>query len=161
MIWFKMPVSSHCSLRAKMCHPVGKFIHGFLWMTRKWIMALPMSNCLTDPILWRRRITLELDYLLVILELQYTHYDRHEVLLCFLSLTFTYSLSWWRHQKETFSALLALCAGNSSVTGEFLSQRPMKRSFDVFFDLRLSKRLSKQSRLRWFEPPSRSLWRQV
>ena len=29
---------------------------------------------------------------------------------------------------ETFSALLALCAGNSSVTGEFLSQRPVTRS---------------------------------
>ena len=25
---------------------------------------------------------------------------------------------WWRHQMETFSALLALCAGNSPVTGE-------------------------------------------
>ena len=25
---------------------------------------------------------------------------------------------WWRHQMETFSALLALCAGNSLVTGE-------------------------------------------
>ena len=27
---------------------------------------------------------------------------------------------WWRHQMETFSALLSLCAGNSPVTGEFL-----------------------------------------
>ena len=27
--------------------------------------------------------------------------------------------SWWRHQMETFSLLLALCAGNSPVTGEF------------------------------------------
>ena len=27
-------------------------------------------------------------------------------------------LSWWRHQKEIFSALLAICAGNSSVPGE-------------------------------------------
>ena len=44
---------------------------------------------------------------------------------------------------ETFSALLDLCAGNSPVTGEFSSQRPVKRSFDVFFDLRLNKRLSK------------------
>ena len=35
---------------------------------------------------------------------------------------------------ETFSALLALCAGNSPVTGEFPSQRPVTRSFDVFFD---------------------------
>ena len=38
---------------------------------------------------------------------------------------------------ETFSALLALCAGNSPVTGEFLSQRPVTQSFDLFFDLRL------------------------
>ena len=52
--------------------------------------------------------------------------------------------SWWRHQIEAFSALLALCAGNSPVTGEFLAQRPVTRSFDVFFDLRLNKQLSKQ-----------------
>ena len=67
--------------------------------------------------------------------------------------------SWWRHQMETFSALLALYAGNSSVNGEFPAQRPVTRSFDVFFDLRLNKRLSEQSRDWWFETPSRSLWR--
>ena len=50
-------------------------------------------------------------------------------------------------------------AGNSPVTGEFPSHRPLTRSFDAFFDLRLSKRLSKQSRRRWFETPSLSLWR--
>ena len=43
----------------------------------------------------------------------------------------------WRHQMETFSALLALCAENSPVTGEFPSQRPVTRSFDAFFDLHL------------------------
>ena len=53
--------------------------------------------------------------------------------------------SWWRHQMETFSALLAICAGNSSVPSEFPTQRPVTRSCDVFFDLRLNKRLSKQS----------------
>ena len=67
--------------------------------------------------------------------------------------------AWWRHQMETFSALLTLCAGNSPVTGEFPSQRPVTRSFDVFFDLHLNKRLSKQQRRRWLEMPSRSLWR--
>ena len=60
---------------------------------------------------------------------------------------------------ETFSALLVLYARNSPATGEFPSQRPVTRSFDVFFDLRLNKRLSKQSRRRWFETPLRSLWR--
>ena len=39
------------------------------------------------------------------------------------------------------------------------SQRPVTRGFDVFFYLRLSKPLSKQSRHRWFEVPSRWLWR--
>ena len=38
---------------------------------------------------------------------------------------------------ETFSQLLALCAGNLPVTGEFPAQRPVTRSFEVFFDLRL------------------------
>ena len=65
----------------------------------------------------------------------------------------------WRHQKETFSALLALCAENSPVTGEFSSQRPVTRSFDVFFDLHLNKRLRKQSWGLWLETPSHSLWR--
>ena len=46
---------------------------------------------------------------------------------------------------ETSSALLAPCAGNSPITGEFPSQRPVTRSFDVFFDLYLNKRFSKQS----------------
>ena len=69
------------------------------------------------------------------------------------------SCPWWRHQMETFSALLTLCAGNSPVTDEFPTQRPVTRSFDVFFDLRLNKRLTKQSRGWWFETPSHSLWR--
>ena len=68
-------------------------------------------------------------------------------------------LLWWRHQVETFSALLAICAGNSPVPGEFPTQRPATRSFDVFFDLRLNKRLSKQSRGWWFETLSHPLWR--
>ena len=66
--------------------------------------------------------------------------------------------AWWCHQMKTFSALLALCAGNSPVTGEFPSQRSVTRSFNVFFDLWLNKRSSKQARRRWFETPSRSLW---
>ena len=60
---------------------------------------------------------------------------------------------------ETFSALLAICAGNSPVPGEFPTQRPVTRSFDVFFDLHPNKRLSKQWWGWWFETPSCSLWR--
>ena len=67
--------------------------------------------------------------------------------------------SWWRRHMETFSALLAICAGNSPVPGEFPAQRPVTRSFDVYFDLRPNKGLSKQSRGWWFETLSCSLWR--
>ena len=68
-------------------------------------------------------------------------------------------LPWWRHQMETFSALLAFCAGNSPVPGEFPAQRPVTRSFGVFFDLRPNKRLSKQWWGWWFETLSCPLWR--
>ena len=68
-------------------------------------------------------------------------------------------ISWCCHQMETFSALLAICAGNSPAPGEFPAQRPVTRSFDIFFDLRLNKQLNKQSRGWWFETLSRSLWR--
>ena len=62
---------------------------------------------------------------------------------------------------ETFPALLALCARNSSVTGEFPPQRPVVRNFGVFSDLRMNKRLSNQKSWGWwFKTPSRSLWRQ-
>ena len=60
---------------------------------------------------------------------------------------------------ETFSVLLALCKGNLPVIGEFPTQRPVTRSFDVFFHLCLNKRLSKQSWGWWFKTPSRPLWR--
>ena len=68
-------------------------------------------------------------------------------------------VTWWRHQMETFSALLAFCAGNSLVPGEFPAQRPVTRSFDVFFDLRPNKQLSKQWWGWWFETSSCPLWR--
>ena len=67
--------------------------------------------------------------------------------------------SWRRHQMETFSALLAIYAGNSPVPDHVPAQRPVTWSFDVFFDLRLNKRLSKQSWGWWFETLMRPLWR--
>ena len=59
---------------------------------------------------------------------------------------------------ERFTASLAICVGNSPVPGEFPTQRPVTRSFDVYFDLRRNKRLSKQSWGWWFETPSCPLW---
>ena len=66
--------------------------------------------------------------------------------------------SWWNHQMETFSTLLALCEGNPPVSGWFPSQRPVTQSIDVFFPLHPNKRLSKQSRRRLLEILLRSLW---
>ena len=51
--------------------------------------------------------------------------------------------SQWRHQMKTFSALLVLCVGNSPVTGDFPSPRPVTRSFVCIFYLRMNKRLGK------------------
>ena len=62
----------------------------------------------------------------------------------YMSAVAEFPVAWWRHQTEAFSALLALCAGNSPVTGEFPAQSPVTRCFDVFFDLRMNKRLGKQ-----------------
>ena len=50
-------------------------------------------------------------------------------------------IPWWRHQMEPFSALLC---GEITGPGEFPTQRPVTRSFDIVFNLRLNKRLSKQ-----------------
>ena len=60
---------------------------------------------------------------------------------------------------ETFLMLLALSEGHPPVISGLLAQKPVTRSFDVFFDLRLNKQLSKQSRHQWFEMPLCSLWR--
>ena len=66
--------------------------------------------------------------------------------------------TWRRYQMEIFSALLALCEGNSPNTGEFPSQKPVTWIFDVFSDLRLNIRLSTQSRRRWFQTPLRPFY---
>ena len=72
----------------------------------------------------------------------------------------SWNLWWsrWRHQMETCSASLTLCKGNSPVTDEFPSQRPVTWSFGILFDLHQDKRLGKPSRRRWFETRLRSLW---
>ena len=68
-----------------------------------------------------------------------------------IAMNYVQCQSWWRHPMEPCSTLLAVCAGNSPVTGEFPTQRPVTRSFDAFFDLRLNRQLTKQCRRWWFE----------
>ena len=67
--------------------------------------------------------------------------------------------TWWRHQMETFSALLELCMVNPSDTGGF--SHPNKANdaeVSCFYDVQLNKRMSKQLGCWWFETPWRSSW---
>ena len=59
----------------------------------------------------------------------------------------------WKH----FPRYWRFSEGNPSITGGFPSQRPVTRTFDVVFDLRLNKRLSKQSRRSYETSCRRSL----
>ena len=61
----------------------------------------------------------------------------------------------WKHFPRYWPFVRGIHRDN----GEFPAQRPVTLSFDVFFDLRLNKRLSKQSQGWWFETLSRPLWR--
>ena len=92
----------------------------------------------------------------------------NDLWICICIWQHTSTWTWLRHQMEILSASLTLYEGNPPATGEgntpvtsgFPAQRPVTRSFDVFFDARLNKRLNKHSRCWWFETPWRSLWRQ-
>ena len=66
----------------------------------------------------------------------------------------------WRASREAQLFTLGnIFRVTGDLCGEFPSQRPVTRSFHVFFDLRLNKRWSKQSWGWWFDTPSRPLWR--
>ena len=76
--------------------------------------------------------------------------------------------TWLTWQQSRVECMMTTSNGNifrvtsllwGEFTGEFPSQRPVTRSFYVFFDLYLNKQLSKQSWGWWFETPSRPLWR--
>ena len=78
--------------------------------------------------------------------------------------------NWWLPASMTYIFMMTSSNRNifcvtGPLCGKFTgdrwipSQRPVTRSFDVFFYLRLNKRLSKQSRGWWFKTSSRSLWR--
>ena len=135
----------------------------------EYYMALYWSWCIdrSSNVNAQRNLYLRKDTIIVLLSIIFQPWDwagQSKSLIMddknlFILQVRCYGVSWWRHQMETFPALLALCVGNSPVTGEFPTQRPVTRSFDVFFDLRLNKRLGKPSWRRWFETPLRSLWR--
>ena len=75
-----------------------------------------------------------------------THLTKNEISAVFEKILSKYFsrmiIKWLRRYMEIFFALLAICAGNSPVTGEFPVQKPVTRKCDIFFDLSLNKQLS-------------------
>ena len=70
----------------------------------------------------------------------------------------TYALMMTSSNGNIFRVTGPLC-GEFTGPGELPTQRPVTRSFDVYFDLRLNKRLCKQSWGWWFETLLCPLWR--
>ena len=139
----------------------------FSWDGFHFVVAALWNTSYSRLCIWRLAVypiqhTHDIDVLCFIVVISYVLwiYVKH-LRICSMSasLVLGHSYAWWRHQMETFSALLVLGAGNSPVPGEFPAQRPVTRSFDVLFDLRPNRRLSKQWWGWWFETPSIPLWR--
>ena len=85
----------------------------------------------------------------------FTHWIFHSILFVSNKIITKYGhyatslkCSWWRYQMETLPALLVLCAGKPPVDSPRKGQR---RGALIFFNLRLSKRLSKHSRRQWLK----------
>ena len=76
-------------------------------------------------------------------------HEGHRSLKGFSSSWPSVGCAWWRHDVESFLALLALCEGNPLITMDSSDKGPVMRSFDVS----LYNLLNKQSNCRWFEKP--------
>ena len=100
-------------------------------------------------------------------------YTKYHGIFFSLDVVFTLSIACARMERDCSRCNNMMTSSNGNIfrvtghlcgeftgPGEFLTQRPVTRSFDVFFDLRLNKRLSKQTWGWWFETSSWSLWRQ-
>ena len=136
--------------------------------SRRWILVYPVcSACVVwipTPFLSLgplRRIKHEskyIDFHLILMLCSSTPISRDVTCLVtpgngLLALVVIFSICLIFMITSSYSAWLALCAGNSPVTGEFPPQRSVTRSFDIFFELRQNKRLNKHSGCWWFETP--------
>ena len=148
----RVPAQNWNGNKSSFPYPWGKILHWIIWLhlQENFTVKTAILQIYMKVFMYKSSFSMATNLALqkvsgfTVCELQLSHKDLWPNFI---------SKPWWHHQMETFSALLALCAGNSPVTGEFPSQRPVMRSFDVFFDLRVNKQLSRQSRRRWFETP--------
>ena len=124
-------------------------IESFSWCSRPWALTYPLGRYNMETL-----STLLTDHL-------WGEFSGYWWIISGLLLSF-YQIYMITSSIGNISALLAFCAGNSPLTGESPpppSQTPVTRSFEVFFDLRLNKRLCKHWRRRWFKTSLCSLWR--
>ena len=130
-----------------------------LW--QKWLTGSPQTKYWQDKLMQMSAETCKWSRLFV-RGLNHVRFDR--LASIWIPRILVANMTWGHRGMMTSSngniyALLAICAGNSPVPGEFPTQRPVTRIFNVYFDLRPNKRLSKQSWGWWFETQSHPLWR--
>ena len=89
-----------------------------------------------------------------------SHSKDHDTFFVVVVVPILFSLYMMTSSNGNIFRVTGPLCGEFTGPGEFPAQRPVTRSFDVFFDLRLNKRLSKQPWGWWFETPAWSLWRQ-
>ena len=136
LLLLPFPISCHYHCSLFLCY------YDFMFLCVYFMLFIPdNSSCCYRYLLTVSDVKQILSYL--------SKHRRHT--LGWLLLVF----SWWCHLLETFFALLAICAGNSPVPGEFPTQSPVTRSFDICFDRCLNIRFSKQLSPQWFETQSR------
>ena len=108
-----------------------------MWFKKRWLFSLSLN------VLKSKCNSVRCMFLYIIMALNEIQYNQSKEMRRMANSKSQHP--WWRHQMEAYSASLAICAGNSQVTGKFPAKRPVTRSFDAFFDLRLNTWLSKQS----------------
>ena len=115
----------------------------------------PVTSCKKNIVIWNRKWNTDnFTELWIANEKSLVKWNPDRVVCRNLSPSYCVCLrTWWRHQMETFSALLALCAGNSPTKGQWTG------GLMLSLICALNKRLNEPSRGWWFDTPSRSSWR--
>ena len=124
--WWYISFNVHCSFRGGGGGGWWKRLLAISW--NKQISYLRNTLSCYIAVIYSDATTADTEQIIATVD-WYDYHFRDQLIEC----------TWWHHQIETFSALLALCEGNPTP-----SKTQVARSFDVYFDLRVSKRLCKK-----------------